>query len=38
MDDPRHDFLSAGEVMARYGWARRRASGTSRTESSCRRR
>lgn len=22
MDDPRHVFLSAGEVMARYGWGK----------------
>lgn len=22
MDDPRHIFLSAGEVMARYGWGK----------------
>lgn len=22
MDDPRHTFLSAGEVMARYGWGK----------------
>ncbi|TYL50011.1 sialate O-acetylesterase [Nocardioides sp. BGMRC 2183] len=24
MDDPRHVFLSAGEVMARYGWGKTR--------------
>ena len=22
MDDPRHVFLSVGEVMARYGWGK----------------
>ena len=22
MDDPRHVFLSAGEVIARYGWGK----------------
>jgi len=24
MDDPRHVFLSAGEVIARYGWGKTR--------------
>ena len=24
MDDPRHVFLTAGEVMARYGWGKTR--------------
>ncbi len=24
VDDPRHVFLSAGEVMARYGWGKTR--------------
>ena len=38
MGDPRHVFLSASEVMARYGWGKTRGYQNSRTASWCRRR